>query len=155
MDDVSVAIELTVEIVAHYVAHNHVDVDQLPTLINRINAALRGLHEPQPKAQATSVKATAAQIRKSIKPDGLISFLDGKSYKTLKRHLTKHGLTFLDYKERFGLPPDYPSTAVNFAARRSALALSSGLGRANRTHEPPTSPPIAAANVKRAKKART
>ena len=65
-----------------------------------------------------------AQIRKSITPDALISFIDGKPYKTLKRHLTGNGMTIEQYRERFGLPRDYPSTAASYSAQRSALAKS-------------------------------
>lgn len=61
--------------------------------------------------------------------DGLVSFLDGKTYKTLKRHLTSHGLEPRAYRERFGLPADYPMVAPNYAAQRSALAKQIGLGR--------------------------
>lgn len=69
------------------------------------------------------------QIKKSITPEGLISFMDGKRYKTLKRHLTTHGLSPESYRVRFGLPHDYPMVASDYAAQRSALAKSIGLGR--------------------------
>ncbi len=72
---------------------------------------------------------TPAQIRKSIQQDGLVSFIDGKSYQTLKRHLGKHGLDMPAYRQRYGLPADYPSTAPGYSERRSALARSLGLGR--------------------------
>ena len=74
-------------------------------------------------------KASAAQIRKSITADAIVSFLDGKPYKTLKRHLTTHGLQPHTYRQRFGLPDDYPMVAPNYAAQRSALAKQIGLGR--------------------------
>ncbi len=69
-----------------------------------------------------------AEIRKSVRPDGLVSFLDGRSYKTLKRHLTAYVLTPERYRERFGLPADYPLVAAGYAAQRSALAKAIGLG---------------------------
>jgi predicted transcriptional regulator len=72
-------------------------------------------------------------IRKSVRPDGLISFIDGKPYKTLKRHLSKHGLTVAEYKEKFGLPKDYPTTASDYSAKRSEMARSLGLGRQRAT----------------------
>jgi predicted transcriptional regulator len=62
-------------------------------------------------------------------PDGVVSFLDGKTYKTLKRHLGTHGLDPVSYRQRFGLPADYPMVSPNYAAQRSALAKSIGLGR--------------------------
>ena len=77
-------------------------------------------------------KLSAAEVRKSIKPDGLVSFIDGKSYKTLKRHVTGHGLTSADYRAKFGLPHDYPMVAASYAAQRSELARKLGLGQARR-----------------------
>jgi len=77
-------------------------------------------------------KPTAAQIKKSITPDGLVSFEDGKSYKTLRRHLTIRGLTPEAYRAKYGLPVDYPMTAPSYSAQRSALAKSLGLGQFRR-----------------------
>ena len=68
-------------------------------------------------------------MRKSITPDGLISFEDGKSYKTLKRHLSGHDLTPEQYREKWGLPRDYPMVAPNYSAARSQMAKSLGLGQ--------------------------
>jgi predicted transcriptional regulator len=73
----------------------------------------------------------SAQIRRSITRDALISFLDGKPYKTLKRHVGKHGLTPEGYRARFGLPSDYPMVASSYSERRSAIANSIGLGAAS------------------------
>ena len=72
---------------------------------------------------------TAAQIRKSVTPDGIVSFLDGKTYKTMKRHLTGHGFDPQSYREHFGLPADYPMVSQRYAAKRSELAKAIGLGR--------------------------
>ncbi|MCP1557927.1 UNVERIFIED_ORG: putative transcriptional regulator [Methylobacterium sp. SuP10 SLI 274] len=73
--------------------------------------------------------AVVGQVRKSITPDALISFIDGKPYKTLKRHLSAHGLDPYSYCQRYGLPNDYPMVAAAYAARRSELAKSIGLRR--------------------------
>jgi predicted transcriptional regulator len=73
--------------------------------------------------------ATPARIRKSITPDALISFFDGKPYKTLKRHLAVHGLTPRSYCERYGQPAGYPMTAPNYSAQRAGLAKGFGLGQ--------------------------
>ncbi len=122
-------IELTVDIVSAYVSNNHIQAVDLPALIGTVHAALGDLSKPAEQAEAPAEKLTPAQIRKSITPDALVSFIDGKSYKTLKRHLTKHGLDFQAYRQRFGLPADYPATAASYSAKRSELARSLGLGR--------------------------
>ena len=74
-------------------------------------------------------KATPAQIKKSITPDHLISFEDGKPYKTLRRHLTLRGLSPEAYRAKHGLPADYPMTSATYSAQRSELARSLGLGQ--------------------------
>ncbi len=139
-------IELTVDIVSAYVSNNHIQAVDLPALIGTIHAALGDLSKPVEQAEAPAEKLTPAQIRKSITPDALISFIDGKPYKTLKRHLTKHGLDFQAYRQRFGLPADYPATAASYSAKRSELARSLGLGRKNeaavREEEPVEDEPV-------------
>ena len=71
---------------------------------------------------------SAAQIRRSVTDEALTSFIDGNSYKTLKRHLAAHGLTPEQYRSQYGLPADYPMVAPGYAAHRSALAKAIGLG---------------------------
>ena len=121
--------ELTTEIVSAYVSRNHLQPTELAALISSVHAALGNLSKAAEPAGLAFEKPTSAQIRKSITPDALISFLDGKPYKTLKRHLTKHGLDMAGYRERFGLPYDYPATAASYSEARSALARNLGLGR--------------------------
>jgi len=118
---------LTAEIVGAYVANNSVATTDLPTLIDTIHNALRTVD--QPDAPPEVAKPTAASIRKSITPDALISFIDGKPYRMLKRHVGKHGMSLADYKVKFGLPRDYPTTSPSYSAARSALAKSMGLGQ--------------------------
>ena len=121
--------ELTTSIVMSYVEANTIAATDLPAIIRSTHAALSGASqtaEPQTEAVA---KPTTAQIRKSITPDALISFIDGKPYKVLKRHLTSHGHTGKSYQEQYGLPSNYPLTAPSYSAARSALALKRGLGR--------------------------
>lgn len=127
-------IELTAGVVAAYVGANTVAVSDIPGLIRSVYGALNGAGEPSaaPAAAAPSVKLTAAQIRKSITPDALISFVDGRPYKTLKRHLNTHGLTVEEYKAQFGLPADYPTTAPSYSEARSAMAKALGLGQGGR-----------------------
>ena len=90
-------IELTSEIAASYLGANAVSMDELPSLIKSIHAALATVGQT-PVELEIDAKPTAAQIRKSITPDALISFIDGKPYKTLKRHLTTNGETIASYK---------------------------------------------------------
>lgn len=129
-------IEMVSDIVAAYVSHNSLPSSELPRLIEVVSEAINTLRAPPAPAVEEAAKVTPAQIRKSITPDFLTSFLDGRSYKSLKRHLTKHGLTPDEYRSRFGLPRDYPMVAPNYAAQRSELAKSLGLGRGRRTRAP-------------------
>ena len=128
---------LASEIVAAYVANNSLPVSELPKLIGSVQAALSGLRDGSGTVgvDASAEKAeqpTSAQIKKSITPDALISFVDGKRYKTLKRHLTKHGLDPQSYRAKFGLPSDYPMVCPSYSEARSALAKNIGLGRPGR-----------------------
>ncbi|MCJ2102694.1 MucR family transcriptional regulator [Methylobacterium sp. E-046] len=122
-------IEITTNIVAAYVSNNSVRPADMPTLLADVHAAIVGLNGAPDSAEPKVEKLTAAQVRKSIKPDGLISFIDGKPYKTLKRHLTGNGLTPTEYRERFGLPVDYPMTSASYSAMRAEFARSTGLGQ--------------------------
>src|SRR5690242_15231542 len=105
-------IERAAELVSAYVTRNHVAAGELPNLIHTVHASLVGLSQPSPPSSEAVEKPTPTQIKKSIRPDGLISFIDGKAYKTLKRHLTKYGLDPYSYRERYGLPKDYPMVAA-------------------------------------------
>ncbi|WP_244474282.1 MucR family transcriptional regulator [Methylobacterium sp. Leaf87] len=128
-------IDLAGDIVSAYVSNNSVPVAELPALICNVHAALSALaagtapEASQSSPTAPTEKPTAAQIRKSVTPDGIVSFVDGKTYKTMKRHLTGHGFDPQGYRQRFGLPAEYPMVSPNYAAQRSALAKSIGLGR--------------------------
>ena len=126
-------IELTADIVAAYVSNNSLPVGGLADLIASVHGGLTGLRAPTEPAQIEVEKPTAAQIRKSVTHDGLVSFVDGKTYKTLKRHLTGAGLDPASYRQRYGLPNDYPMTAPSYSEQRSALAKSLGLGQQRRT----------------------
>jgi predicted transcriptional regulator len=123
-------IELAADIVSAYVTKNSVPAAELASLIASVHSALQGVgspsSEPAPKFEP------AVSIKKSVTPDAIISLIDGKLYKSLKRHLTGHGLTPDQYRERFGLPRDYPMVAASYAARRSELAKQAGLGQQRR-----------------------
>ncbi len=129
MADDRTLIELTTEIVGAYVLANTIAASDLPGLIHGVHLALTGAGQPATATEEADVKATPAQIRKSISPDTLISFEDGKPYKSLKRHLSTRGMTPDEYRAKWGLPKDYPMVAPNYSAQRSALAKTLGLGR--------------------------
>lgn len=125
-------VELAADLVSAYVSNNSLPAADLPGLLVQVHAALTGLSAPAAAPEDQFEKATPAQIKKSVTPDALISFLDGKPYKTLKRHLSTHGLDFETYRARYGLPADYPTVSANYSAARSALAKDLGLGQQRR-----------------------
>jgi predicted transcriptional regulator len=151
-DDTAAIKAMTSEIVSAYALGNQFAVAELKGLIQSVYNALSDLNNEVPvAAPAEDLRSTPAQIRKSIRPDALVSFIDGKPYKTLKRHLTTNGLTFADYKAKFGLPKDYPTTAPEYSARRSEMAKLLGLGRKADAVKAPT--PVKAPRKPRAPKA--
>jgi predicted transcriptional regulator len=123
-------IELAAEIVAAFVSNNSVPAGELPALIDAVHTSVRRLAEgPESAAPKVEAKAPAVSIRKSVTPDFLICLEDGKHFKSIRRHLTLHGLTPEQYREKWRLPADYPMVAANYAAQRSALAKKIGLGQ--------------------------
>lgn len=125
-------LNLTAEIIAAYVAGNKLTPSEVESLIGAVSATLNRLCEPQAAPEAAPEKASPAAIRRSIRPEALVSFIDGRPYKMLKRHLSTHGLTPQQYRERFGLPADYPLTAPAYSERRSEVAKAAGLGTKTR-----------------------
>ena len=122
-------IDLTADIVCAYVSHNALSVTDLPKLIADVHAALRGLGSA-PVAEAAEELKPAVPVKKSIAPDYIICLEDGKKFKSLKRHLRTHyNLSPEEYREKWGLPADYPMVAPNYSATRSRLAKDNGLGR--------------------------
>ncbi|ACL62139.1 MucR family transcriptional regulator [Methylobacterium nodulans] len=120
-------IERATDIVAAYVSNNSVPVAELPGLISAVHTSLMRLRTPA--AAEPEKPVPLMPIKKTITPDYLISLEDGRQYKSLKRHLSTRGLTPEQYRQKWGLPHDYPMVAANYAAQRSELAKSSGLGR--------------------------
>ncbi len=121
----------TAGIVSAYVSRHAVAVSDLPGLMRIVRDGLLALREAPVEAalpEPAVDRPSTAQIRKSVRPDGIVSFIDGKTYKTLKRHLTSHGLDPRAYRDRYGLPADYPMVAPAYAEQRSALAKAIGLG---------------------------
>lgn len=121
-------IQLTADIVSAHVSNNNVAVGDVAGMIQKVYAALSELGAPQPEPAAEKPKG-AVSMRASIKPDHLISMIDGKPYKMLRRHISLNGYTPESYRETFGLPKDYPMVAQNYAEQRRALAHKIGLGR--------------------------
>jgi predicted transcriptional regulator len=117
---------LAAQIVSAHVRHNAVAADALPRLIQEVYRALVNVGQ-----QPTQEKATpAVPVKQSIRQDRIVCLEDGKSFSMLKRHLmTDHKLTPQQYREKWGLPRDYPMVAPNYAKTRSALAKKIGLGR--------------------------
>lgn len=124
---------MTADIVAAYVTNNKIEAAALPGLIASIHAALGSTSEMVTEASPEPVqKMTAAQARKLITPAGIISLITQKPFKSMRRHVTTHGYTPESYREAFGLPADFPMVHPDYAAARSALAKSMGLGQGGR-----------------------
>jgi predicted transcriptional regulator len=124
-------LKLTAEIVAAHVSNNTLPSAELPQLIAQVHASLSDTG----KVSSTEERpAPAVPVKKSVMPDYIVCLEDGKKLKMLKRHLkTSYDLTPEQYRERWGLPADYPMVAPNYAKRRSALAKEIGLGKRGRS----------------------
>ncbi|MGK9167628.1 MucR family transcriptional regulator [Inquilinus limosus] len=144
--------KLTVQIVAAHVAYNNVAANDLPALIDQVYNALSGLGKPvEPVKERPQ---PAVPIKKSVTPDHIVCLEDGKKLKMLKRHLkTAYNLTPDEYRERWGLPADYPMVAPNYASQRSALAKTIGLGTRRPATAPAPQPEPAAPKARRTRKA--
>jgi predicted transcriptional regulator len=119
---------LTTEIVAAHVSNNTVAVGDLAQLINQVYQSLANIGSA-PAAAPANRPQPAVSVKKSIQPDYLVCLEDGKKLKMLKRHLkTAYNMSPETYRERWGLPPDYPMVAPNYARQRSRLAKEIGLG---------------------------
>ena len=125
-------IELTADIVSAYVSNNSVAAGDIASLISQVHSALMRVSVGQSDAQPEPLKP-AVSLKKSITPDYLICLEDGKKFNSLKRHLrTQYNMTPEQYREKWGLPPDYPMVAPNYAQARSQLAKQMGLGQQRR-----------------------
>ncbi len=126
--DSSDQVALAADLVAAYVSYNSVPRGGLAELIHTVHASLSKLCSATsaPESQAL---APAVPVAKSITPAYLICLDDGKKFKSLKRHLASLGMTPDQYRQKWGLPKNYPMVTVEYGARRSALAKSIGLGK--------------------------
>ena len=129
-------VTIAADIVSAYVANNSVASGDLPSLIASVHGSLVKLSigETEP---AVEEARPAVPIKKSVTPDYIICLEDGKKFKSLKRHLrTQYNMSPEDYRAKWGLPADYPMVAPNYAAARSSLAKSMGLGQQRRKAAP-------------------
>lgn len=125
-------IELTAQIVSAYVGNNSVPSGEIANLIGQVHAALKRVSGGQLAAPAEPAKP-AVPVKRSINSDYIVCLEDGKKFKSLRRHLrTQYEMTPEQYREKWGLPPDYPMVAPNYAATRSQLAKQMGLGQQRR-----------------------
>ena len=124
---------LTTEIVAAHVSNNSVPLHELSNLIEQVYKTLNSVATGSVPAPVAEKPQPAVTVRKSVTPDFIICLEDGKKLKMLKRHLkTSYNMTPDEYRERWGLPSDYPMVAPNYATQRSKLAKQIGLGTRGR-----------------------
>ncbi|MFZ5609412.1 MAG: MucR family transcriptional regulator [Pseudomonadota bacterium] len=124
-------LSLTADIVSSHVSNNTVAVSDMPGLIEQVYGALSKLAAPSPQPEPRP--EPAVPVRRSVTPDHVICLEDGKKLKMLKRHLkTQYNMTPEEYRERWGLPADYPMVAPNYAEQRRKLAKKIGLGTGRR-----------------------
>ena len=122
-------IDLSADIVSAYVSHNALSPTDLAKLIAEVHTALNGLQSIDAPEPVEELKP-AVPVRKSVAPDYIICLEDGKKFKSLKRHLRTHyNMSPEEYRDKWGLPADYPMVAPNYSATRSRLAKDNGLGR--------------------------
>jgi len=130
--DADIYIELAADIVSAYVSNNAISANDLTALIGDVHGALQRVGSGEAEPVAEPLKP-AVPLKRSITPDYIICLEDGKKFKSLKRHLrTQYNLTPEEYREKWGLPADYPMVAPNYAAARSTLAKEMGLGQQRR-----------------------
>ncbi len=135
-------IDLTTSIVSAYVSHNSVRAADLPELIASVHSALAGLAGPaEAPAAAAAPPTPAVPIKKSVTDDYIICLEDGKKFRSLKRHIgTVYNLSPEQYREKWGLPRDYPMVAPAYSAIRSRLAKDIGLGQQRGAEETAEAP---------------
>lgn len=125
-------VDLTASIVSAYVSNNTTTAAEIPGLISQIHAALQRVANGGSDTAGEPLRP-AVSLKKSITPDYLVCLEDGKRFKSLKRHLkTKYNMSPEQYREKWGLPADYPMVAPNYAVTRSNLAKKMGLGQQRR-----------------------
>jgi predicted transcriptional regulator len=129
------AVELATELTIAWLSNpnTRANANEIPDFLRTMHVALSGLSSADVSSAEAAPEAEhvpAVSVRKSLASrDSIVSLIDGKPYKTLRRHLSTHGLTPDDYRQRYGLKPDYPMVAPAYAETRRELATRIGLGR--------------------------
>jgi predicted transcriptional regulator len=146
LDPIELATELTIAWLAN--PSTRVSAEEVPAFLNRMHASVQSLiggSTPAAGADAEPTNYTpAVTVRKSLAdPDFIVSMVDGKNYKTLRRHLSTHGMTPDDYRERYNLKSDYPMVATTYSEARRAMAHKIGLGNSRRNAPKPAKPTAA------------
>ena len=133
-------IALTIDVVSAFVGHNNIRPEDVPAFIATTHTAIKALEgntAPVIEQPSDDEHKAAVSARKSLgSKDHIISMIDGKPYKTLRRHLATHGLTPESYRQRYKLPTSYPMVAENYSATRRDLARKIGLGRKSTSSAP-------------------
>ncbi|MBB3879844.1 MucR family transcriptional regulator [Sphingomonas pseudosanguinis] len=152
------AVELATELTIAWLGNpnTRTDAEHVPAFLNSMHAALQqlagGSQAAAPEAEAPQDYVPAVSVRKSLaSPDHIISMIDGKPYKTLRRHLSTNGLTPEEYRERYNLKADYPMVSQSYSESRRAMAKKIGLGR--KPGQKVASTPAKAKNARSAKDA--
>lgn len=140
------SVELATEITIAWLGNpnTRVSADEVPAFLKSMHNALGELSGAPAAASAQDAvpeHVPAVPVRTSVKPDYILSLIDGRKLKSLKRHLSVHGLTPKEYRERYGLKADYPMVAANYAAQRREVAKKIGLGRKGRDAQKAVAPP--------------
>ena len=148
-------VELTADIVSSFVSNNNIHVGDVPTVISSVHQALRNLSTDKVQAEPEKQKPEpAVSVRSSVKPDAITCLVCGRKQRTLKRHIaTAHNMSPGEYRETFGLKPDYPMVAPNYSDQRRQMAVSLGLGRKEGEKAAPKRKPAKRAGRKAAPKA--
>lgn len=124
-------VEMAAGIVSSYVSNNTVAPSDIPALIAQVHAAL--LRVATGGDAPAEAARPAVSVKKSMTPEYLVCLEDGKRFKSLKRHLrSQYNMSPEQYRKKWGLPPDYPMVAPNYAVTRSQLARKMGLGQQRR-----------------------
>ena len=156
MNPVELATELTIAWLGNQ--NNRIQADEVPEFLKTMHATITSLANGesgsagrQDDAETEEQHAPAVSVRKSLaSPDHILSMIDGKPYKTLRRHLSSHGMTPEQYRERYNLKPDYPMVARTYSEARRAMAQKIGLGRKRRNA--PAAEPAAKTPARRGRK---